>query len=170
MYAQYKIVPSKDAGKAATPSRAAVDVDLITRLERAAGVAKARELDLKRKRAKTLKSLKSYWPLAAGLCLAAISPLLRNVVSRWQPWGMALTFPFVVLAARPELHLTGVNALSLQQAMIYVQFPVEGLVARWAIKQRVTFSGVAGQLFFLHLFGAVDLVLLSGVLNQLGTH
>jgi len=167
MFAQYKTVPGPDDGKGRSPSSAAVDVDLIIKLERAAGAQRAREIDLERRRSAQLNYLVSFWPVGVGVLLAFVAPLLHDLVSPWQPWGMRLLFPFVVLAGVPETHLNNQASISLQHFLIYAQFPLEGLIARMAVRSRLSFSGVAGHLCFLHFLGAVDIWLLSGVLNQM---
>jgi hypothetical protein len=167
MLAQYKVVSDYESPEDQNRSRAAFDLDLIVRLERAASLAKAREMDLRRRRAAALKQLATFWPFAVGLGLAFIAPQLHTIVATWQPWGMWVAFPFVVLTSRPELHLSNQAAIQLQHILIYAQFPLEGLIARWAMRSCVSVPRVAGHLCFLHFLGAVDLFLLSGVLNQL---
>lgn len=170
LYAQYKIIPSRDAGRE-FPPRIALDLKLIAGLAVLEGETKAHELDLERKRHRrrenALKLLKSYWPVAAGLCLACVAPMLRDWVSAWQQWGMSLMFPCVMLAGRPETHLDNQFAYTLQQFMLYAQFPLEGLIVRWWMRRRPTFFTVTSHVCILHFLAAVHLWLLSGAVNQI---
>jgi hypothetical protein len=50
--------------------------------------------------------------------------------------------------------------------VFYLQFPVEGLIARMALRDRATGAGVAWQLFYLHYLAAVPLVMLGGAVTQ----
>jgi hypothetical protein len=159
-----------EPGANRAPSRAAVEIDRIMQLERAAAQARVRQMDRDRRHKELLNTLATYWPFAVGVILAFFSPALRDLVVVWQPWGMWIAFPFVVLAGRPELHLTNQMSIQLQHLLVYAQFPLEGLIARWAMKSCVSVPRVAGHLCFLHFLGAVDLWLLSGVLNQLSFH
>jgi hypothetical protein len=106
------------------------------------------------------ESLVQSWPIAAGLVLACFAPGLRDLATLFHPWGMRLLFPLVELAGRQEIHLGGELARTLPQAMLYIQFPLEGLLARHALKDRSTLSGVAMRLFIFHFLAAVDLWLL----------
>lgn len=167
MFAQYKIVPEQDRPEVRANSRLAFDVDAVVKLERAAGQVMAREKERDRRRRAAIKHVISFWPFGVGIFLAFLAPLLHSFVAPWQPWGMWLVFPLVELVGRPEAHVNNQAAIQLQHIMVYAEFPLEGLIARWAIRQRVSFSGVASHLCFLHALGAVDLFLLSGVLNQI---
>jgi hypothetical protein len=55
----------------------------------------------------------------------------------------------------------------LPAAMLYAQFPLEGLLARIALRNHVTASGVMGRLLLFHLLAATELWLLSGALEQI---
>ena len=53
-------------------------------------------------------------------------------------------------------------AATLPLLILYAQFPIEGLLARFALRGRVTVARVLGQVLFLHLMGALELWLISG--------
>ncbi|MGA2674252.1 MAG: hypothetical protein ABSE99_13600 [Terracidiphilus sp.] len=114
---------------------------------------------------KLRRRLLGFWPIAIGIVLACFAPDLQNLVSSFQPWGMRLMFPFVVISGRHEIQFGDTITRMLPQVMLYIQFPFEGLLAKMALKSRVTFSGVAGQLFFFHFLGATELWLVSGTLG-----
>jgi hypothetical protein len=108
-----------------------------------------------------LLSLVRMWPVAAGLCFACVAPQLRDMVVPLKPWGMWILFPFVSLAQRPELQFGGRLSPMLPLYMLYAQFPLEGLIARIASRQRVTFTGIAQHILFLHFLLAALLFLVS---------
>jgi hypothetical protein len=81
---------------------------------------------------------------------------------RHHPWMMWVVFPFVLLVGRPELHLTG----GLSLLMVYLQFPMEGLLVQWVLRRRVTVQGVAGRLFYLHYLCLLQLLMISGAVGR----
>ena len=116
-----------------------------------------------------MSRLVEYWPVAAGIFLSFFAPQLRDLVAPLHPWGMWLVFPFVVIAQRPEVYMGDEMAVILPMVMLYVQFPLEGLLAKIALKGNVTIPGVAGQVTFYHLLGIIELWLVNGLLGQILT-
>ncbi|MGA2674253.1 MAG: hypothetical protein ABSE99_13605 [Terracidiphilus sp.] len=155
------------AGRARNHSSSVlVTFDELRRLELWASLACLRRLQRAEKRKQILRDLARYWPVGVGLVLACFAPWLRQVVNSCSPWGMRLVFPFVDLSGRPEWHLRGEVAAMLPQVMLYAQFPIEGLLAKFALKSRVSLLGVAGQLFYFHFLGAAQLWMVSGALDR----
>jgi hypothetical protein len=107
------------------------------------------------------------WPVAAGLLLGLVAPQLRALLFRFEPWAAGVVFPFAALARRPELHMGARLAGSLPLLFLYAQFPVEGLVARIAVRRRVSVAGVAGQVFYFHFLGALQLLMVSGAVGRI---
>jgi hypothetical protein len=132
-------------------------------------LAAIRKAHQKERQKELLKHLVSYWPVAVGIVLACFAPLLRDLVAPIEPWGMRLVFPFAVLAGRPELYMGNEMARILPQIMLFLQFPIEGLLARYFLSKRVTLSAVGGQVFFVHFLCAVQLWLVSGTLDQIAS-
>jgi len=125
--------------------------------------------DLERAERKRLfrNRLLSLWPVVLGLTLGCFAPQLRHALAPSEPWGAWLVFPFAALAGRPELHLSGESSHIIRLIALYAQFPVEGLLMRLMMRNRVTVSGVAREVFLVHFLGAVELCLLSGMAAQL---
>ena len=125
------------------------------------GLAKMhRELEAE-KRKKSMQYFASLWPIAAGLVLACVVPILTDVLEPLGQWAIGIVFPFAVLSMRPELHMGTSIATGVPQMILYGQFPVEGLLARSGSKGRVTVSAVVGRVAFLQLMGGVLLLLLN---------
>jgi hypothetical protein len=110
------------------------------------------------------------WPILVGILLAFICPMLKDVLEVVKPWGMWIVFPFVELMARPELHMGDDFRQMAPQAMLFLQFPLEGLVAKKFLRGRVTVGGVLGQVLFYHFLGAVQLWLVWRALGPGVTH
>jgi hypothetical protein len=118
--------------------------------------------------ARSLRFLVSFWPVALGLLLGFYAASLYALVAARAPEAMTAVFPLHVLALRPEICISRAFARTVPHAMIYLQFPIEGLLIRIALWRRVTVSGVCGQVVSLHLFVVAHLWLASGALNQFG--
>lgn len=106
------------------------------------------------------------WPVLAGIMLASVAPEIRDMLVPYRPWGMWIVFPFVALARRPELQFNSTLSGVVPMAMLYLQFPLEGLLARMALKKQVTVKGVARHVFFMHFLTAAELCIVSGVFWQ----
>lgn len=113
-----------------------------------------------------LRQILSYWPMALGLALGIAAPHLRTQLMRSHPWSMWVVFPFVLLAARPEVQTAVPLAGALPMMILYAQFPLEGLIVQWVLRQRVTVQGVAGRVFYMHYLCAVQLLMISGAVGQ----
>jgi hypothetical protein len=102
-----------------------------------------------------------WWPLAAGIAISCIAPQLRDLVSGWDPWGMRIVFPYVLLCGRRELGLSDEMTRMLPQIMLFLQFPLEGLLTRFTFSRGIRLPGALLQLLLIHGLGAVVLTLLA---------
>lgn len=125
-------------------------------------------LRAKERRGKFAKSVSASWPILAGVFLALCAPMLSDILVPIKPWGMWLVFPFVELMARPELHMGSQFQQYAPQVMLFLQFPLEGLMAKKFLRGQVTVSGVATQVLFYHFLGAVQLWLVWRALGDGG--
>lgn len=108
-----------------------------------------------------LERLIALWPLWLGIVLGVFSPTLEVLAKAAGPWCMALVYPFVMLAKRPEIQVGPITHY-LPTIMLYAQFPIEGLLARVVIKRRIRPMGVAWHVFVFHFLGIAELLMLSG--------
>ena len=72
----------------------------------------------------------------------------------------------VALAIRPEVHMGSTMAAYLPTVLVYLQFPLEWLLAKVALKDHITVHGVIVQVVFFHGLCIIDLWLLSGGIWQ----
>ena len=123
-----------------------------------------------RNRRRLLLNVIRLWPVAVGMLLACVAPDIRALLVPYRPWGMWIVFPFVALARRPELQFNSTLSGIIPIFMLYAQFPIEGLLARMALKKRVTLKGVARHVFFMHFLTGMELCMVSGILWQAAVH
>ncbi len=155
---------SRIFGKRASPDPIA-SLEALHEQEREASLAVLRT----RQGAELWEQFVSYWPIGVGLLLGAAAPLLRAGATMLGQWCMVLVFPFVLLAARPEIQTGGAITHALPAVMLYAQFPIEGWLARFILKRRVKFSSVTMQVLLFHFLGIAELFLLrsDGWLHRL---
>lgn len=142
------------------------EMEMMRNLELQASLAELRSLQSMERRNRFVMNMVDRWPIAVGLILAAFAPALQAMLVASAPWAMNFVFPFVVLAGRHELHLTGFLAHYLPLVVLYAQFPVEAMIAKKVLKRHIKISGVAMQIFFYHFLGIVQIMLITGTLRQ----
>lgn len=135
--------------------------DEIRRQETVAGLALLEQRRRSERDERQITSIISMWPVGVGIILAALSPLLKAAAEAYSPWAVALIFPFVVLAQRPELQV-GPITHALPTVMLFAQFPVEGLLARIILRRPVLPISVTVQILLFHFLGIVEVWMLNG--------
>lgn len=136
-------------------------IDALYEREMQANLAALSKQRLKSRRYQSAASLAEYWPFAVGVAISCFVPQLREVVEASRPWGMWILFPFASIANRPEVSLSNQIISNMPLFFMYAQFPIEGLMARFALRGNVTFLRVVGQVIFLHLFALAELWLVN---------
>jgi hypothetical protein len=140
------------------------DIQELGKMEMQAGLAKLHSRLQSERRKQSMRYWADFWPVGVGLVLAFFAPQLSDLLSQFK-WGMGIMFPYVVLAGRPELHLSSSMAGILPQVILYAQFPIEGLLARSASKPHVTLAAVIGRVACFQILASTLLVLVSGSLG-----
>lgn len=118
----------------------------------------------------SLAQWSAYWPVALGVVVSFFAPQIREFVEPFRPWGLWISFPMVALTTRPEIYMGSKMAAMLPTAMLYLQFPLEGWLAKVALKGNVSAHGVVVQVVFFHGLCIMDLWLLNGGLWHLFGH
>ncbi len=145
-------------------------LNAINKREREASLAVLNERQKAERRVQFLLRLHGYWPIATGLMLGALSPLLAASAASFGHWCVVLVFPFVELASRPEIQVGGPFTSALPVVMLFAQFPLEGWPAWFILERRTQFSSVVMQVLLFHFLGIAELLLLSGRLTRVAGH
>jgi hypothetical protein len=95
------------------------------------------------------------------MVLGFFAPQLRDLVTPYYPWGMRAVFPFVQIFGLQEIGMSDELTRTLPQLMLYLQFPLEGLLTKFTLGRGVTVVGAAMQLLFLHFVAALVLSLVA---------
>jgi hypothetical protein len=107
------------------------------------------------------KFIEICWPLAGGLLLAGLAPVLQSELLYVPHWVMWLVFPFVVLTGRRDLGLNGEFTNIVPLVILYIQFPVEGLFTFLSLSRRAPVAVALAPAFFLHISGFFILLMLN---------
>ncbi len=101
------------------------------------------------------------WPFAAGLCLGLLAPEVSRLANALGYWGERFLFPFSLLAARPEFGSSNSVASVLSKIALYLQFPLEGMLAMLNLRRHIPLRRTMSRLALLHLAAAAMLWLLD---------
>ena len=147
-------------------------IEALYDLELQANIAVIREEQRDERRHRSLAEWSSYWPVALGILGSFFAPQLREFVDGFRPWGLWGSFPLVALSLQPEMRMGSWMAAMLPTAAMYLQFPLEGLLARFTLRKGLTVRRVIEQVGCFHGLCIVDLWLLNGwvghLMHQLG--
>lgn len=106
----------------------------------------------------TKKAGQSRWaPLAVGIALGSLAPAIYALAALWDPWGVRIVFPFVQLSGLHEIGFSHELTRNLPQMMLYLQFPLEGLLVASALRRGKRLGAALGTIPPLHF--AAGLVL-----------
>lgn len=150
------------AGSDGGYSQALRAIDSLYERELQANMAALAEQRRKTRLHRSATNWAEYWPFALGIALSCFVPQLHAIMEPLQPWGLWIVFPFASIATRPEVVTSSNAAGYLPLLFMYAQFPMEGLMARFALRGHVTAPRVFGQILFLHLFATTQLWLVNG--------
>lgn len=69
-----------------------------------------------------------FWPILAGILITVFTVRFASILALEGPKPFALLYPWVVVLRSPALHIPADLAGSLSQAMLFIQFPLYGLL------------------------------------------
>ena len=142
-------------------------IDALYNLEMQANILALRDQRRRSRLQRSLEQWVDYWPMALGILISLAAPQIREFVEPYRPWGLWVSFPMVALSMRPEVYFGSKVAALLPTAMMFLQFPLEGLLAKLSLKGHVTVHGVIVQVVFFHGLCIMDLWLLNGGIYHL---
>jgi hypothetical protein len=166
MLNRFRKQPVPDSGVQVSRSAALEAIDALYKQEMNDNILALRERRRTLRKQKSLMRLVELWPVAVGVFISLFAPQMKELVEPFKPWGMWIVFPFVSIAGRPEVFMGDKMAALVPAFMLYAQFPLEGLLARAALRGNVTILGVTGQVLFLHMLCIIELWLVNGSILQ----
>jgi len=110
----------------------------------------------------------SWAPLAVGIVLGFLSPQLHSLAAQWDPWGLRIVFPVVQVLGLREIGIGDELNRTLPQLMLYLQFPLEGLLVAMNMRRGMRISMAIGPIPALHFVcGLVLWIVALGSLKPL---
>ena len=106
--------------------------------------------------------LQICWPTVFGVLLAILSlTIWDKVADHWGNAGLRFVFPFVLLIDRSLTGFSPELTRGLQDIFVFLQFPLEGLVVSWNLRQRRPLIAAVPPVVFVHLLVAFVLLLMA---------
>jgi len=99
----------------------------------------------------------SWLPIAAGIAISSVAPQLFGLVGHWNPWGQRVLFPLVQLTGLHEIGMSDELTRTMPQLMLYLQFPLEGLLVASNLRRGQSLSRAFGPVPSLHFVCALVL-------------
>jgi hypothetical protein len=101
----------------------------------------------------------AWWPLIVGIAVTPFAVKAATLMALTGPDGLRLLYPWMLI---PKLHILGLAdslGSGISQAMMYLQFPVYGLIAMLIHRSKGAVVGI-WQVALLHLL-AVGLLFVA---------
>src|SRR5579883_2956310 len=90
----------------------------------------------KRKKKKTSATWSVWWPLLLGVLITPFAVRAAGVMALAGPAALRTLYPYVQLEQSPVLGFSGELASVLSQAMMYLQFPLYGLLFSLLLRRK----------------------------------
>lgn len=115
------------------------------------------------RRKRSLKNMAAFWPVPLGVLMGFYAPMLHDLAAEWAPWVAALIFSLSAMTGQDASRGTG---QAISHALLYAQFPLDGLLAYVLLRRRFSLLSVCGQVACLHVIAMLCLGLASGSLGR----
>jgi hypothetical protein len=111
----------------------------------------------RKKRKNTSSGWLTWWPLLLGILITPLTVRAAGVMALAGPDALRTLYPYVLLLQSHALRIPGELANTVSQWMMYLQFPLYGLLMALALRAK----GLAAALIATAVvhFGAVAVVL-----------
>jgi hypothetical protein len=113
----------------------------------------------KKKSPSSSKGWITWLPVLLGIAVTPFTVRAASIVALEGPRGLAMLYPWVLLLKEPALGLSNEMATSLSQLMLYLQFPLYGLMMKLTLRSQGWIASLlsAGLLHLLGLIGVIAL-------------
>jgi hypothetical protein len=102
--------------------------------------------------------------LLAGILATPVAVRAASILALSGPNALTMLFPFMEIVKNPVLRLPGNLANPAAQALMYLQFPIYGLLLGRVLRSRGVVTAL-GAVAFLHVAGAMAAYLLIHAQN-----
>jgi hypothetical protein len=98
-----------------------------------------------------------WLPIAVGIAIASVAPQIHALAALWNPWGLRVIFPFVQLTGLHEIGMSDELTRTVPQLMLYMQFPLEGLLVASNLRRGMRLTAAVGPIPALHFVAGLVL-------------
>jgi hypothetical protein len=129
----------------------------------ASGKEKRRTASPRKKKKKGASPLLVWWPLILGIVVTPFTVHAASIMAIAGPGALMMLYPYVLLLKEPALGLSSELGNNLSQLMMYLQFPLYGLVMALTLRSKSLWTAIATAAV-MH-FAAVLILFLIGHLH-----
>jgi hypothetical protein len=101
------------------------------------------------------------WPLALGIAVTFGTVRLAVILTFMGPQAFTLLYPWVAVFSGHPIGLSYDNASAISQMLLYLQFPLYGLLAGILLFATRRFWRAVTAIFAVHIFGILLVLLMS---------
>ncbi len=118
-----------------------------------------------RRKKKGRSALSLWWPVLLGVAITPLTMRAADVLTLEGTRSLGLLYPYVLLFRSDALGLSGELGTNLSQLLIYLQFPIYGLLMALTLRTKSVVAGF-GSAALMHVSAVFVLFLIS----RTGTH
>ncbi|MFZ0663821.1 MAG: hypothetical protein WAM66_14095 [Acidobacteriaceae bacterium] len=102
----------------------------------------------------------SWLPLVIGIVATPVALYAASVLALSGTSELMMLFPFAQVVQSPRLQIPWNDVSQLAQWLMYLQFPLYGLLMTWLLRASRGFMAALGSVMLLHIGGWVAAYLL----------
>lgn len=118
----------------------------------------------RRKRNQTAGGIIDWWPFVLGIALTPLALRAADYFALTGPAALEALYPYALLMRRHEIPLNFSAREQIAHAVMYLQFPVYGLLLMLTMRVR-SFGSAFVQVLLVHIFGVGGLWMLNNLVK-----
>jgi hypothetical protein len=118
----------------------------------------------RRKRNQKAAGIVDWWPLVAGIAITPLALRAADYFALTGPAALEALYPYALLMRRHELPLSYSMREQLAHLVMYLQFPLYGLLLMLTMRVR-SFGSAFIQVLLIHIFGVAGLWMMNNLVK-----
>jgi len=107
-----------------------------------ASTAPRRNTSSRKKKKKSSGGWLAWWPVLLGILVTPLTIRMAGIFALTGPHAFSYLYPYVLLLKSPALGLSNELGNDLSQLMMYLQFPLYGLLAMLVMRSKGIWAGL----------------------------
>lgn len=104
----------------------------------------------------------SWWPLLLGIAVTPFTIRLAGILTLTGPGAFSYLYPYVALLRSSALGLSNGLENDISQCMMYLQFPLYGLLATLVMRSKSVWAGIVA-VAIAHGLGVILLLAIAHI-------